>query len=94
MTDFVISEELYLLIRSDLYNNGYIDRYHQLKREAHPLSEELKKERERVLDAVKHMIEYNDDLFMYMGTQILPRKVVAYKFLLSDEGIESLRGEP
>ena len=55
---------------------------------------EVKAERERMLDAVKHMIEYNDDLFMYMGTQILPRKVVAYKFLLSDEGIKSLRGEP
>jgi hypothetical protein len=57
------------------------------------LSDELKAERERVIDAVKHLIEYNDDLFGFVGNRVLSQKVIAYEFLLSDEGIESLRSE-
>lgn len=78
MSDYVISEELYLLIRSDLYNNGYIDRYHQLKRQSRPLSAELKVERERVLNELKTFgMSFNSHLY--------------YEELL--EKIESLRSE-
>ena len=48
-------------------------------------------ENKRVFDAIKHLIEYNGDLFQCLGDTVLPKKVVAYEFLLSEEGIESLR---
>ena len=49
------------------------------------------KENKRVIDAIKHLIEYNEDSFQCLGDTVLPKKVVVYEFLLSEEGIESLR---
>jgi len=45
---------------------------------------------DKVLDEMIGIIEYNGDLFQYIGNNVLPEKAVAYRFLL-DEGIPGLR---
>ena len=53
-----------------------------------------KSEREKVLDELILWMEYNDDLFQYVGNHVLKEKVVAYQALR--DHLRELRqaGEP
>ena len=89
-------QRCYIITESDVakleYHNPYGWGSDIAKRcRSNPIHHQSEREiREKVLDKIVRVIEYNEDLFQYVGDTVLKEKVVAYRYLI-DEAIPELR---